>query len=49
MIEREKLSVRHNVAGLVFYLLVYAVVMQPVCVWGYASEIAGRRKRWGTK
>ena len=27
----------------------YTVLMQPVCVWGYASEALGRAKKWGTK
>jgi biofilm PGA synthesis N-glycosyltransferase PgaC len=49
MFRRQGLKVRHNVGGLVFYLLVYAILQQPVCVWGYAAEIAGLRKKWGTK
>ena len=27
----------------------YAVLMQPVSLWGYISEIVGRKKKWGTK
>lgn len=49
MAKDQKLELRHNLGGLVFYLLVYTVAMQPVCVWGYASELAGRAKKWGTK
>lgn len=49
MFDRQGLAVRHNPVGLVFYLLVYTIVMQPVCVWGYAVEAAGLRKKWGTK
>lgn len=49
MFAAQGLTVRHNAAGLAFYLLVYTIVMQPVCVWGYAAEIAGLRKKWGTK
>jgi poly-beta-1,6-N-acetyl-D-glucosamine synthase len=49
MFQRQGLKVRHNPGGLVFYLLVYTVMMQPVCVWGYAAELAGLRKKWGTK
>ncbi|QIL02906.1 glycosyltransferase family 2 protein [Sphingomonas sinipercae] len=49
MFHKQGLQVRHNPAGLIFYLLVYTLVMQPVCVWGYAVEIAGLRKKWGTK
>lgn len=49
MFEAKGLKVRRNVIGLIFYLLVYAIVMQPVCLWGYVSELTGRRKNWGTK
>jgi poly-beta-1,6-N-acetyl-D-glucosamine synthase len=49
MFDRQGLKVRHNPGGLIFYLLAYTVVMQPVCVWGYAAELAGLRKKWGTK
>ena len=49
MFRKQGLTVRHNPMGLAFYLLVYTLVMQPVCVWGYAAEIAGLRKKWGTK
>jgi biofilm PGA synthesis N-glycosyltransferase PgaC len=49
MFRDQGMQVRHNPGGLVFYLLAYTLVMQPVCVWGYASELAGLRKKWGTK
>lgn len=49
MFAQKGLKVRRNVWGLVFYVLVYAIVMQPVCLWGYISELTGRRKNWGTK
>ncbi len=49
MFVRRGLKVRHNPIGLVFYLLAYTLVMQPVCVWGYLTEMAGVRKKWGTK
>ena len=49
MFREQGLKVRHNPAGLGFYLVFYALMMQPISVWGYASEIAGRRKHWGTK
>ena len=32
-----------------FYVLAYAILMQPVCLWGYVSELTGQRKKWGTK
>ena len=49
MMEGQGLKVRHNPGGLVFYLLVYTLLMQPVCVWGYWSELLGLTKKWGTK
>ncbi|HET7678968.1 MAG TPA: glycosyltransferase [Xanthobacteraceae bacterium] len=49
MFETKGLRVRRNIAGLLFYVVVYAIVMQPVCLWGYISELTGRRKNWGTK
>ena len=49
MFEAKGLHVRRNISGLIFYVLAYAVVMQPVCLWGYVSELAGERKKWGTK
>ena len=49
MFQAKGLHVRRNVAGLIFYVLAYAIVMQPVCLWGYISELGGQRKNWGTK
>jgi biofilm PGA synthesis N-glycosyltransferase PgaC len=49
MFRSKGLHVRRNLAGLVFYVLAYAIVMQPVCLLGYISELAGERKKWGTK
>jgi biofilm PGA synthesis N-glycosyltransferase PgaC len=49
MFQAKGLHVRRNVTGLLFYVLAYAIVMQPVCLWGYVAELAGERKKWGTK
>ncbi|WP_308514443.1 glycosyltransferase [Sphingomonas flavescens] len=49
MFQAKGLKVRRNVFGLLFYVLVYAIIMQPVCLWGYISELTGQRKKWGTK
>jgi biofilm PGA synthesis N-glycosyltransferase PgaC len=49
MFQSKGLHVRSNVLGLLFYVLFYAIVMQPVCLWGYVSELTGQRKKWGTK
>ena len=49
MFASKGLRVRRNLLGLLFYVLVYAFLMQPVCLWGYLAELTGRRKNWGTK
>jgi biofilm PGA synthesis N-glycosyltransferase PgaC len=49
MFRAKGLRVRRNVRGLLFYVLAYAILMQPVCLWGYVSELTGQRKKWGTK
>ena len=49
MLRAQDLKVRHNWGGLVFYLVAYTLLMQPVCIWGYWAEIVGLRKKWGTK
>lgn len=49
MMHDQGLKVRRNRHGLVAYLLFYTLVMQPVCVWGYWSELLGLAKKWGTK
>lgn len=46
---KEDLKVRRNPAGFLFYALVYSLLMQPVCVWGYFVELIGMRKKWDTK
>lgn len=45
----QALRVRRNYGGFSFYVLAYSMILQPVCVWGYVSELLGLRKRWGTK
>jgi biofilm PGA synthesis N-glycosyltransferase PgaC len=40
------LKVRRNFAGFVVYMLVYQVVMSPICVIGYFQELCGTVKRW---
>ncbi len=43
------LTVRRNRLGLLSYTLVYSIILQPACVWGYISELLNLRKTWGTK
>ncbi len=49
MFRDQGLHVRRNYFALIVYILGYAVLMQPVSLWGYVSEIIGRKKKWGTK
>lgn len=49
MFKKQDLKVRDNISGFLFYVLGYSLLMQPVCVWGYLSELFGMSKRWGTK
>jgi biofilm PGA synthesis N-glycosyltransferase PgaC len=46
---QERLKVRRNLGGFLVYALAYNLIVQPICVMGYASELAGLRKTWGTK
>lgn len=48
-LKEQDLDLYHSRWGLAFYLIVYTVLMQPVCIWGYSSELLGLTKRWGTK
>lgn len=49
MFKRQDLKVRRNLRGFFIYVLGYSMIMQPICVWGYVSELLCLRKRWGTK
>ena len=49
MFRDQGLRVRKNYKALLVYILGYAALMQPVSLWGYISEILGRKKKWGTK
>lgn len=49
MFQSQGLRVRRNIWGLLTYVLIYAVMMQPICLLGYISEFTRQRKRWGTK
>ena len=43
------LKVRKNIVGFFIYFLLYQVFMNPAVIHGYVSEIAKRKRRWGTK
>jgi len=49
MFRHEELKVRRNLWGFLIYLLAYSILMQPICVAGYITEVLGWQKRWGTK
>lgn len=49
MFTTQGLKVRYNPGGLLAYVLVYSLVLQPACVLGYLKEFLGVRKHWGTK
>ena len=49
MFKDQGLRVRRNWTALALYITAYAVLMQPVSLWGYLTELTGRQKKWGTK
>ncbi len=49
MFTAQGLNVRRNIAGFIFYALLYSLVLQPACVIGYLQELLSRSKSWGTK
>src|SRR3546814_8832830 len=49
MFKSQDLRVRRNGLGFCTYVIGYSMVLLPICVWGYLSELAGLRKNWGTK
>jgi biofilm PGA synthesis N-glycosyltransferase PgaC len=49
MFTQQGLRVRKNVVGFLCYALLYGLILQPACVAGYAMEVVGWRKSWGTK
>jgi poly-beta-1,6-N-acetyl-D-glucosamine synthase len=49
MFKRQELVVRRNLRGFFMYVFGYTMILQPICVWGYATEALGMRKHWGTK
>jgi len=48
MFDEQGLRVRRNIAGFLVYVFAYSLVLQPVSVAGYVSELLGLRKSWGT-
>jgi biofilm PGA synthesis N-glycosyltransferase PgaC len=49
MFRHRELHVRNNPLGFMIYVFVYSLLLQPICLMGYLSEIFNFRKSWGTK
>jgi len=49
MFDAQGLRVRRNIKGFLIYVFAYSLVLQPVSVAGYVSELIGLRRAWGTK
>lgn len=49
MLLQQGLQVRRDRFGLFSYVILYSLVLQPVCVGGYLAELIGLRKQWDTK
>ncbi|MGG6463529.1 glycosyltransferase [Solilutibacter silvestris] len=49
MLQRQHLKLRHKPVSVMLYVFLYSIILQPVCVWGYAAELMGLRKKWDTK
>ncbi len=49
MFDGQGLSVRRNIGGFLLYVFAYGLILQPVSVAGYVSELIGLRKSWGAK
>ncbi len=49
MFQRQGLRIRQNLLGFFTYAFFYSLVLQPVSIWGYFTELLGLRKDWGTK
>lgn len=49
MFEAQGLRVRRNIAGFLIYVLGYSLILQPVSIAGYVSELLGLRKSWGAR
>jgi poly-beta-1,6-N-acetyl-D-glucosamine synthase len=41
-----RLRVRQNLVGFIVYMLIYQIIMSPICVIGYVQEVLGTKKRW---
>lgn len=49
MFTKNRLVVRKNYLGLLYYVLFYNLLMSPASIYGYLSEIFNTKRKWGTK
>ena len=49
MFRHEHLKVRRNPFGFMIYVFAYGLLLQPICLMGYLSELFNIHKSWGTK
>ena len=46
MLKRQDVEMKRSGWGFILYAFIYPLLMQPVSVWGYVSELFGRKKQW---
>ena len=46
MLKRQDIEMKRSIWGFILYAFIYPLFMQPVSVWGYVSELFGRKKQW---
>lgn len=46
MLRKNDIEMKRSWPGFVLFAFIYPFVMQPVSVWGYLSELFGRKKEW---
>ena len=46
MLKRQDVEMKRSTLGFILYAFIYPLLMQPVSVWGYISELFGRKKQW---
>lgn len=46
MLRLNEIDMKKSFPGFLLFAFVYPFIMQPVSVWGYASELFGRKKEW---
>ena len=40
------LKVRKHYIGLLMYMLLYSIILSPVCIYGYLQEFIGTKRKW---